>query len=210
MLIGILGGTGDLGLGLASRWLKVGHKILIGSRKIESAINATKKLGLADSSGKLNIDVARDSDICCLTIPYANHGELLKTLIEPLKNKILIDSTVPLLPPKVMRAQLPKEGSAAIQAQNILDKTTTVISAFQNVSAELLQSDNKINCDVLVCGDQKDAREIVINLIKDIGLTAWHGGPLCNSSASEALTSVLIAINKNHSIKHSGIKITGI
>ena len=85
-----------------------------------------------------------------------------------------------------------------------------MVSAFQNISAELLQSDAMIDCDVLVCGDKKAAREEVISLINKIGLTGWHAGPLCNSAAAEALTSILIAINKNHEIKHSGIKITGV
>ena len=126
-----------------------------------------------------------------------------------LEDKILIDATVPLVPPKVMRVQLPPEGSAAMKAQSIMGEGTKVVSAFQNISAELLQTDKEIDCDVLVSGDFLEARATVIELAADAGLKGWHAGPLCNSVAAEALTSILIAINKKHSLQHSGIKITG-
>ncbi len=134
----------------------------------------------------------------------------MRSIEDSLKKKILIDATVPLIPPKIMRVQLPQEGSAALRAQLILGESTKVISAFQNISAELLQSDQEVDCDVLVTGNNFEARSTVISLVNDAGLKGWHAGPLCNSVAAEALTSVLISINKKHSIYHSGIKITGI
>ena len=211
MKISILGGTGSLGKGLANRWLKAGHEIIIGSRSLESALKATQGLDIDDSNACLNDEAALLGDIACLTVPFAHQAETLQTVKENLKNKILIDATVPLVPPKVMRVQLPKEGGcAAIIAQTILGDEVRVISAFQNISAELLQSSHPINCDVLVCGDKREDRETVINLIEDMGLKGWHAGPLCNSAAAEALTSVLIAINKNHAISHSGITVTGV
>ena len=211
MKISILGGTGSLGKGLAHRWLKAGHEIIIGSRSIESALKATQALDIDDSNACLNDEAALLGDIACLTVPFAHQAETLQTVKENLKNKILIDATVPLVPPKVMRVQLPKEGGcAAMIAQTILGEEVRVVSAFQNISAELLQSSHPINCDVLVCGDKREDRETVINLIKDMGLKGWHAGPLCNSAAAEALTSVLIAINKNHAISHSGITVTGV
>ena len=143
-------------------------------------------------------------------MPFSFQLDILSEVKDALSGKILIDGTVPLVPPKVMRVQLPEEGCAAIRAQTLLGDSVQVISAFQNISAELLQTDAEIDCDVLVCGDKRDSREQVIALVKDAGLTGWHAGPLCNSAAAEALTSVLIAINKNHTIKHSGIKITGV
>ena len=106
--------------------------------------------------------------------------------------------------------QLPPEGSAAQISQDILGDEVQVVSAFQNISAELLKSNKSIDCDVLVCGNKKDSRSTVIELIESIGMRAWHAGQLANSAASEALTSVLISINKNHSISHSGIRITGV
>ena len=210
MKIAILGGTGALGLGLASRWIRSGHEVLIGSRTIESAKSACGKLKINEDQGMLNVDAANHAEIACLTVPFSFQLDILSEVKDALSGKILIDGTVPLVPPKVMRVQLPEEGCAAIRAQTLLGDSVQVISAFQNISAELLQTDAEIDCDVLVCGDKRDSREQVIALVKDAGLTGWHAGPLCNSAAAEALTSVLIAINKNHTIKHSGIKITGV
>ena len=210
MKIAILGGTGALGLGLASRWIRSGHEVLIGSRTIESAKSACEKLNINEDQGMLNVDAANHAEIACLTVPFSFQLDILSEVKDALSGKILIDGTVPLVPPKVMRVQLPEEGCAAIRAQTLLGDSVEVISAFQNISAELLQTDAEIDCDVLVCGDKRDSREQVIALVKDAGLTGWHAGPLCNSAAAEALTSVLIAINKNHTIKHSGIKITGV
>lgn len=210
MKIAILGGTGALGLGLASRWIRSGHEVLIGSRTIESAKSACEKLNINEDQGMLNVDAANKAEIACLTVPFSFQLDILSEVKDALSGKILIDGTVPLVPPKVMRVQLPEEGCAAIRAQTLLGDSVQVISAFQNISAELLQTDAEIDCDVLVCGDKRDSREQVIALVKDAGLTGWHAGPLCNSAAAEALTSVLIAINKNHTIKHSGIKITGV
>ena len=210
MKIAILGGTGALGLGLASRWIRSGHEVLIGSRTIESAKSACGKLNINEDQGMLNADAANQAEIACLTVPFSFQLDILSEVKDVLSGKILIDGTVPLVPPKVMRVQLPEEGCAAIRAQTLLGDSVQVISAFQNISAELLQTDAEIDCDVLVCGDKRDSREQVIALVNDAGLTGWHAGPLCNSAAAEALTSVLIAINKNHTIKHSGIKITGV
>jgi len=210
MKIAILGGTGALGLGLASRWIRSGHEVLIGSRTIESAKSACEKLNINEDQGMLNVDAANQAEISCLTVPFSFQLDILSEVKDVLSGKILIDGTVPLVPPKVMRVQLPEEGCAAIRGQTYLGDSVQVISAFQNISAELLQTDAEIDCDVLVCGDKRDSREQVIALVNDAGLTGWHAGPLCNSAAAEALTSVLIAINKNHTIKHSGIKITGV
>ena len=210
MKIAILGGTGALGLGLASRWVRSGHEVLIGSRTIKSATSACGKLNISEDQGMLNVDAAKQAEIACLTVPFSFQLDILSEVKNALSGKILIDATVPLVPPKVMRVQLPEEGCAAIRAQTLLGDSVQVISAFQNISAELLQTDAEIDCDVLVCGDKRDSREQVIALVNDAGLTGWHAGPLCNSAAAEALTSVLIAINKNHTIKHSGIKITGV
>jgi NADPH-dependent F420 reductase len=209
MKLAILGGTGSLGKGLASRWIKAGHDVLIGSRDLAKAKEISIKLGLDASSGMLNLDAAKSCELACLTVPFAHQESTLLSIDDSLVNKILIDATVPLMPPKVMRVQLPEVGSAALNAQAILGTDTTVVSAFQNISAELLQTDADIDCDVLVAGDLIDARNIVIDLAADAGLTGWHAGPLCNSVAAEALTSILIAINKKHSLAHSGIKITG-
>ena len=126
-----------------------------------------------------------------------------------LSGKILIDGTVPLVPPKVMRVQLPEEGCAAIRAQTLLGGSVQVISAFQNISAELLQTDAEIDCDVLVCGNDPAAREVVVQLAADAGMKAWHAGVIANSIVAEAMTSTLIFMNNRYKIDGAGLKITG-
>ena len=174
-LISLLGGTGDLGTGLATRLLKAGYKVIIGSRTLEKAQHAERSLG-KNTKGLLNKDAALQGEIIILTVPFAHQ----------------------------------REGSAAEIAQNILGDDVRVVSAFQNISAELLQSDKEIDCDVLVCGNKKEWRQEVIDLVNTLGMKGWHAGMLPNSAAVEAMTSVLISINKHHEISHSGIKVTGL
>jgi len=207
-LISLLGGTGDLGTGLATRLLKAGFNVIIGSRTLEKAQQAERSLG-KNSKGLLNKDAALQGEIVILTVPFAHQRGILEECKTELKGKLFIDTTVPLMPPKVATVQLPSEGSAAEIAQNILGDDVRVVSAFQNISAELLQSDNEIDCDVLVCGNKKEWRQEVIDLVNALGMKGWHAGMLPNSAAVEAMTSVLISINKHHAISHSGIKVTG-
>ena len=128
-----------------------------------------------------------------------------------LAGKILIDTTVPLMPPKVARVQLPSGGSAVAAVQEMLGSSVRVVSAFQNVPAHLLLDlAHDVDCDVLVCGDDVAARETVIQLIGAIGLRGIHAGPIANSAATEALTSVLISINARYKVPGSGIRITGL
>ena len=207
-LISLLGGTGDLGTGLATRLLKAGFNVIIGSRTLEKAQQAERSLG-KNSKGLLNKDAALQGEIVILTVPFAHQRGILEECKTGLKGKLFIDTTVPLMLPKVATVQLPSEGSAAEIAQNILGDDVRVVSAFQNISAELLQSDNEIDCDVLVCGNKKEWRQEVIDLVNALGMKGWHAGMLPNSAAVEAMTSVLISINKHHAISHSGIKVTG-
>ena len=208
-LISLLGGTGDLGTGLASRLLKAGYKVIIGSRTLEKAQLAERSLG-KNTKGLLNKDAALQGEIVILTVPFAHQRGIVEECRTELKGKLFIDTTVPLMPPKVATVQLPSEGSAAEIAQNILGDDVRVVSAFQNISAELLQSDKEIDCDVLVCGNKKEWRQEVIDLVNALGMKGWHAGMLPNSAAVEAMTSVLISINKHHAISHSGIKVTGL
>ena len=208
-LISLLGGTGDLGTGLATRLLKAGYKVIIGSRTLEKAQQAERSLG-KNSKGLLNKDAALEGEIVILTVPFAHQRGIVEECKTELKGKLFIDTTVPLMPPKVATVQLPNEGSAAEIAQNILGDDVRVVSAFQNISAELLQSDKEIDCDVLVCGNKKEWRQEVIDLVNVLGMKGWHAGMLPNSAAVEAMTSVLISINKHHAISHSGIKVTGL
>ena len=208
-LISLLGGTGDLGTGLATRLLKAGYKVIIGSRTLEKAQKAERSLG-KNTKGLLNKDAALQGEIVILPVPFAHQRGIVEECKTELKGKLFIDTTVPLMPPKVATVQLPSEGSAAEIAQNILGDDVRVVSAFQNISAELLQSDKEIDCDVLVCGNKKEWRQEVIDLVNTLGMKGWHAGMLPNSAAVEAMTSVLISINKHHAISHSGIKVTGI
>ena len=211
--IAILGGTGDLGGGLARQWSRAGYQILIGSRTLEKGQAAAQAL-LSDFpdlqvTGHENLDAASAADLVVLTVPFAHQLPTLERVKPGLIGKILIDVTVPLMPPKVGRVQLPAAGSAALQAQAFLGEAVQVVSAFQNVGAVHLQEDHAIACDVLVTGDKRAARDQVVALVEALGLRAWHAGPLANSAAAEALTSVLITINRHYGIEGSGLLITG-
>ncbi len=211
--IAILGGTGDLGTGLAIRWSKAGHKIIIGSRTLEKAQAAVAALQEISpetpADAKENMDAAAAGDIVVLTVPAEHQISTLDYVKDKLQGKILIDVTVPLVPPKVGTVQLPEQGSAGKRAQDFLGEDVMVVTAYQNIAAHLLQQDVEIECDVLVCGNRKAAREKVIELSEEAGMTAWHAGPINNSAAAEALTSILIQINRSGKVSHSGIKIIG-
>ena len=211
--ISILGGTGDLGTGLAHRWSKAGHKIVIGSRvqtKAEAAVaRLLKSYPDVAVVAMENSEAAKAGDVVVLTVPAAHQLSTLASVKDSLKGKILIDVTVPLMPPKVGTVQLPVEGSAGKRAQDFLGDDVMVVSAFQNVAADLVKNDVTIECDVLVSGNKKVARDKVIQLAVQAGMRAWHAGPIDNSAAAEALTSILIQINKRYPIAHSGIKIVG-
>jgi hypothetical protein len=212
--ISIIGGTGALGSGLAKRWALAGYQIIIGSRndaKADQAAAALRKtLPSASIAGMENLAAARAADIAVLTVPFAHQKPTLERIQPGLAGKILVDTTVPLVPPKVARVSLPEEGSAAVRAQQILGPTVEVVSAFQNVAADLMATDQELACDVLVAGDNPDSRQLVIDLAGKANFQAWHAGALANSAAMEALTSVLIFMNKRYSCDHAGIRITGI
>ena len=213
--IAVLGGTGSEGKGLALRWAHAGYPIAIGSRDPErariTAAEIAAQITGASVAGASNAAAAERATICVLTVPYAAHSATLETVRHALSGKVLIDVTVPLLPPKVARVQLPPEGSAAVAAQALLGPDVKVVSAFQNVSAHFLETvEGFVDCDVLVCGDDKDARETVIALARAAGMRGIHGGVLANSAAAEALTSVLIFLNGRYKVKGTGIRFTGI
>jgi NADPH-dependent F420 reductase len=215
MNIGVLGGTGKEGGGLAYRWALAGHEVVLGSRDADKASASATELnqllgGKAVVRGASNQEAAQAA-VVVLTVPYAAQLATVDSVAAQLAGKILIDVTVPLMPPKVDRVQLPNGESAVVALQRRLGAQVKVVSAFQNVSAtHLKDAAHEVDCDVLVCGDDADARDVVIGLARDAGLRAWHAGVLANSVASEALTSVLIAINKRYKISGSGLRITGV
>jgi NADPH-dependent F420 reductase len=215
--IAILGGTGDLGTGLARRWVQSGYRVVIGSRTQDKAAAAVVELcKVLEQRGCLNIQVeamdnlaaAQAADIVTITVPFSHHSSTLELVKPALNGKILIDVTVPLVPPKVARVQLPEQGSAGQIAQQLLGEDVRVVSAFQNVAANHLQDGNSLDCDVLVCGDSKEARSQVVTLVEAAGMRGFHAGSIANAAAVEAMTSVLIFINKQYKC-HAGICITG-
>ena len=213
--IAVLGGTGKEGGGLALRWAHKGHRVIIGSRTAERAQDAAAQknevLGGDRITGAANLDAAAQGEIIVLAVPYAAQQSTVQEVASALEGKILIDVTVPLVPPKVSRVQLPDGGSAVEAVQKMLGEGVRVVSAFQNISAHhLTKLDEDIECDVLVCADDTEAADEVVALAQEIGLRAWNAGPLCNSVVAEGLTSVLIALNRKYKVPGSGIRITGV
>lgn len=214
--VAVLGGTGNEGPGLALRWAKsCQYKVIIGSRQAEKAqrvaAELNEQLGQELLEGKTNEDAVRAADLCVLTVPYSAHAATLAGLRDLLQGKILIDVTVPLKPPKVSHVNVPPGGSAGQEAQAILGDGVAVVSAFQNVSATHLADDEAhVACDVLVCGDSKEAKAEAIALAEAAGMRGIDAGPLQNAVVVEGLTSVLIGINIRHKVKGAGIVITGI
>jgi hypothetical protein len=213
--IAIAGGTGKEGKGLAYRWAKAGYRMIIGSRQLEKAQSAANDLNeLLDEKTKVtgmeNSEAAQTADLVVLTVPFSAHIPTLEGLKEALKGKILVDVSVPLVPPKVTRVQMPPAGSAALEAKQVLGEDARIVSAFQNISYEHLLNDEEITCDVLVTGTDREARGIVLKLIAEAGMVGWDAGPLENSVVQEGLTSILIGINKQFGVQSAGIQITGV
>ncbi len=213
--IAIIGGTGKEGKGLAYRWAKAGLEVVIGSRQVEKAQIAADEINqLLDINNKVtgleNHQAADWCDIAVLTIPFSAHVAILTSIKDCLENKILIDVSVPLVPSKVTKVQMPEAGSAALEAKQILGENIQVVSAFQNISYERLLGNSDIDCDVLVTGSSKDARKIVLDLVNKAGMVGWDAGPIENSVVAEGLTSILIGLNGQFGVKDTGIKITGV
>jgi len=214
--IAIIGGTGKEGKGLAFRWVQAGHQVIIGSRQYEKAQIAVDDLSelLGDSASQLtgmeNRQAVEASEIAVVAVPYAAHRATLEDLKDVLDGKIVIDVVVPIVPPKVTKVQMPESGSVAQEAQAILGDTCSVVDAFQNISHERLMGKGDVDCDVLVCGKGKGARQVVLGLVADTGLKGWDAGPIENAVVVEGLTSILIGLNIQHHVHASGIRITGI
>lgn len=207
--IAILGGTGDLGSGLAKCWLAAGYKVILGSRSAEKAERAAAGM-TGDVAGADNVGAARVADIVVVAVPFASHDATLTEVKEVVQGKIVVDAAVPLVPPKVSVVQLPAAGSAAQMAQQLLGPDVRVVSAFHNVGATKLHEGGRADCDVLVFGDDKAARDVVIGLANEVASAGIDGGVLANSAAAEALTSVLIGINRRYKVPGAGIRITGL
>jgi 8-hydroxy-5-deazaflavin:NADPH oxidoreductase len=211
MRIGIVGGTGKQGSGLAIRWARAGHTIALGSR--DAAKARARAAELADQGhsvdGGDNAWAAREGEVVVLTVPYEAHADTLRAIVEPVTGKVLIDVTVPLKPPKVSRVQLPPGQAAALEAQALLGSTTAVVATLHHVSAaHLADPSHAIECDVLVAADDPRAKTVAVGLVRDLGLRALDAGPLVNAIALESLTPVLIHLNRIYKSRGAGVIFT--
>lgn len=214
-IIAVIGGTGSEGGGLALRMAHAGFPVVVGSRdaaKAQAAAEAiNQRIGREAARGADSATAAARASIVVLTVPYAGQLATATAIAGALAGKILIDATVPLVPPKVSRVQLPDGGSAVANLQKVLGNTVRVVAAFQNVSAHHLSDlDHGVDCDVLVCGDDSAACDTVIGIVDAIGLRGIYAGAACNAAAVEAMTSVLIAINRRYKVPGAGIRVTGV
>lgn len=215
-IVAIIGGTGKEGKGLAYRLAKAGYEIIIGSRDSMRATETANELKNilnkgTNISGSSNEDAAIKCHIAILTIPYSAHLTTIESLKTFLVDKLVVDVTVPLAPPKVTKVQMPPAGSATQEALQILGENAMLAAAFQNISYEnLMNYSDENNCDVLVTGTNKESRRITLELVKDAGFIGWDAGPIENSVVLEGLTSILIGINRQYKSINAGIRITGV
>jgi 8-hydroxy-5-deazaflavin:NADPH oxidoreductase len=215
--IAVIGGTGAEGSGLALRWAAAGYPIVIGSRSHEKAETSAQELsgqlpeGSAAITGADNAAAAQAADIVVLSVPYAAQSATIDQIAQGSQGKILITVVAPVKPPKVSHVWRPEGGSAAQEAQVQLGENVKVVAAFQNVSAEELKHlDHNVECDILVTGEDREAKQLAIELTQAAGLFGIDAGPLVNASVVEGMTALLIGINIRNKVKGSGIRITGI
>ncbi len=217
MKIALLGGTGPQGRGLALRWALAGVDVVVGSRQHEKGKRIAEELveRLGDSPGKItgmsNAEAVAEADeFVVLATPFAGHQPTLESLKDGLKGKILVDVVVPLAEDNAKKFAPPPEGSATEQAQAILGDDTPVVGAVHNVSAYVLdQVDTPINCDVLICGNKKDAKDRVMPLVEKLGVKVYNAGLAVSARAIEHMTAILIRLNSSKvtPFRHAGIKI---
>lgn len=213
-VLGIIGGAGVLGAGLARRWVKAGYPVVIGSRDPAKAGDAASALEAAfiggQAEGASYAQAAAAAGIVVLTVPYQHQPAVIEAIRPVLRGKLLLDTTVPLTPGDAGTVQLPPAGSAAVALQQRLENAARVVSAFHTIPAKSLREENGFSCDVLVFGDAEEDRASAIRLVDDAGMHGIHGGPLANSAAAEAMTSVLISINRTYAIRKACLTITGL
>jgi NADPH-dependent F420 reductase len=211
-VIAILGGTGNEGPGLAMRWANAGYRVIIGSRQKEkaegTAAELNQKLGTDTISGMQNEEAARTADISVLTVVAKAHDAAVSSLKDSLGGKILVDATARLSFPDL---KPPAPPAAAEITQEILGPDVRVVAAFQNVPAHALKKlSEPVPTTVLVCADDQDAAEQVVQLAQAAGMTAYYAGKLANAITVEGLTSILITLNRQYKVNDASIGITGL
>jgi NADPH-dependent F420 reductase len=218
--IALIGGTGDLGYGLAVRWAHAGLPIVIGSRDATKAREAADRVKAAAATnasveGCENSEAAAQSSVVVMSVPFPAQAGILKSIKGSLKGSMLVDTTVPLAttvggrPTRLLGVW---EGSAAEQARALVPAEIPVVAAFHNLSAGALQDlTHPLDCDVLICGDDAAAKERLNPLVKLIpGLRPVDAGPLEMARIVESVTALLISINRRYKVPHSGLRITGL
>lgn len=214
MKLGIVGGTGREGRGLAARWARAGHDVFIGSRQADKGAKKAKELSEElgiPIRGSDNLSACKASDLVVVTVPYGAHRQTFDSIKDVVGNKVVIDITVPLKPPEVRSVNLPEGQAAALEARALLPEGARLVGALHHISSEHLgDPDYVFDCDVLVCSDDKEARAMVISLVSDLGLRGIDAGALKNAIALESMTPVLLHINRHYGVVGSGLRITGI
>jgi NADPH-dependent F420 reductase len=214
MRIAVLGGTGKEGRGLALRWAKANHEVILGSRDADRAkAKAAELSAIAGTvvTGADNASAASAAEVVLLSVPYSGHAALLTELAPALAGRVVVDITVPLQPPRVREVHLPAGQAAALEAQAILGDRARVVAALHHVSSvHLVDVDHPLEGDVLVCSDDDAARTLVMGLVGDLGMRALDAGPLRNAIALESLTPVLLHINKKYKVEGAAIRFVGV
>lgn len=216
MIITIVGGTGDLGFGLALRLANKGYNVIIGSRnkeKAETAVQMVKEKikNTEGITGYKNEDAVQLGEIIVLSVPSRARKDTIEGIKPYLDGKILLDVTVPLVQGFPTKYDTPAAGSNAEDTLALLGETVKVVAGFHSVSASLLADlDRNIESDVLLAGDDLEAKKTILNIVSSIGIRCFDVGPLYQSRTIEGLTPILISLNKQYKKKHLGIRIIGI
>jgi NADPH-dependent F420 reductase len=213
--VAILGGTGREGTGLALRWARAGHRVLIGSRDADRARQRVEELGRRVPGGALvgldNESAARDGDLVVVAVPYAGHRDLLDRLRPVLAGRVILDTVVPLDFQGPRLYAPPPEGSAAEEAQATLGPAARVVAGLHALAAHALESpDHVLDADVLLCGDDPDAKATAGRLIEDLGVRCLDAGPLTMAVTLEGLTAIMVRLNRRYRSKAAAFRITGI
>jgi NADPH-dependent F420 reductase len=218
--VGILGGTGPEGTGLAYRWAQAGEEIVIGSRDAQRAAETAAQLrarigGSAKITGADNLTTAAECDVVVLTVPFSGCAALLKELKSVWKpGTVVIDTTVPLAATvggAATRMLGVWQGSAAEQTKELVPAGVSVAAAFQNLGAALLSKGEDVDCDILVCSDDQGAKQVASELAGKIpGARPINGGKLENARIVESLTALLIGLNMRYKVHNAGIRFTGL
>jgi NADPH-dependent F420 reductase len=213
LTLALMGGTGNLGPGLAKRWAQAGYRVLIGSREAEKAervaAEINKELSMEGVAGLQNIDAAKQADIVVLTVKATAHEAIIESIKDTVKGKIVIDTTARV----DFRDPAPPEAPAAAKrAQEVFGPSARVVAAYQTVPAHRLagEASGPLDLDVLVCADDMDAAEEVIKLTRAAGMQGYFAGNLDNAIVIEGLTSILISMNKHYGSKAATIAIRGL